>query len=228
MIDDINQGRDIHWMAALDLFYHGKQLEYDSKNPEMKRFRKLTKLCNFGGLYGGSNDKKVQSINEKLERGEEKINISLASAHSEWFWSRYYRTLEFHEEVRDFALSTGFIFSKLGRIRRLPEVNSTNNGKFEEAFRQGINAMIQGCSSDIAQCGFMRVREYFEEHNLKSRCLFSIHDEVDGYLHIDEIEVLKPIIPDLMVKKDTKWLPLDRIQVKLESELEIFKNRFGD
>jgi hypothetical protein len=42
------------------------------------------------------------------------------------------------------------------------------------------------------------------------------------------IELLKPIIPELMVVKDTKYLPLDRIQVKLESELEIFKNRFGD
>ncbi|HLD98236.1 MAG TPA: DNA polymerase [Candidatus Nanoarchaeia archaeon] len=228
MLDDIEAGRDIHWMAALDLFYHGQNLEYDSKDPQMKRYRKLTKLCNFGGLYGGSDDKKVSSINEKLERGEEKVDLTLAADHSKWFWSRYHRTAEFQSEVRDFALSTGFLISKLGRIRRLPEVNSTNNAAWEEAFRQGINSIIQGAASDIAQCGFMRIREYFKDNQLKSCCLFTVHDEADGYLHVNEIDMLKPIIPNLMVVKDTKWLPLDRIKVKLESELEIFKNRFGE
>lgn len=228
MLDYIERGEDIHWKATLDIFYHGKNLVYDAKDPIMKRYRKLIKLLNFGGLYGGSDQKKVQSVNEKLELGEEKINLRLAKQHSEWFWSEFSRTKQYLDEMEAHILTYAWIDNKFGRRRRLPNAKSTNKFLKQEAVRQGINAQIQGTASDIAQCGYMKVYDWLKENDLKSKILWSVHDEVDGYVHESEIDLLTEWVPKLMVQKDNIYLPLDRIKVKLESEFEIYKNRWGD
>ena len=229
MFDYIKNKIDIHWRGCQKVFYNNDtNLVYNSKDWTMKRFRKLVKLCNFGGLYGGSNKKKVQSVNEKLELGEQKITLEIASTHTDWFNSEFFRIQEYIHEMNHHIKRYGWIDNKFGRRRRLPDSQSSRKWIVAEAQRQGINAQIQGTASDIAQCGFMRIQEYLKDNNFKSRLIFSVHDECVGYIHESEIEELTPIIPELMVVKDTKWLPLDKIEVPLESEIEIFNNRWGD
>jgi len=229
MFDYIKNKIDTHWRGCQKIFYNDDtSLVYNSKDPVMKRFRKLTKLCNFGGLYGGSDKKKVQSVNEKLELGEQKINIEIASKHTDWFNGEFFRIHEYIHEMNHHIKRYGWIDNKFGRRRRLPDSQSNRKWVVAEAQRQGINAQIQGTASDIAQCGFIRIQEYFKNNNFKSRLIFTVHDECVGYIHESEIEELTPIIPEIMVIKDTKWLPLDKIKVPLESEIEIFNNRWGD
>jgi DNA polymerase-1 len=229
MFDYIKNKIDTHWRGCQKIFYdNDTSLVYNPKDPVMKRFRKLTKLCNFGGLYGGSNKKKVQSVNEKLELGEQKITIEIADKHTDWFNGEFFRIHEYVHEMGAHIKRYGWIDNKFGRRRRLPDSQSSKKWLVAEAQRQGINTQIQGTASDIAQCGFMRIQKYLEHHNFKSRLIFTVHDECVGYLHENEIEELTPIIPELMVIKDDEWLPLDLIEVPLESEIEIFNNRWGD
>lgn len=224
----IDNNIDIHWKGALKVFLHDRDIPYDAKNGELKRLRKLVKLCNFGGLYGGSDQKKVQAVNEKLEFGEEKITMAIAQAHSEWFWSEFSRTQEYLKEMEEHILTFGWIDNKFGRRRRLPDAFSMKKNLRAEAVRQGINAQIQGCASDIAQCGYLKICDWFEENNMKSKALWTVHDEVDGIVHESELELVKNNLEKIMVEKTDKYLPLSIIQVKLESELEIFKERWGD
>lgn len=224
----IQENIDIHWTATLDIFYHSQQLIFDPKNPTMKRYRKLIKLLNFGGLYGGSDRKKVSSVNEKLELGEEKITLKLAAAHSEWFWSEFSDTAKYLQEQEEHIKKYCYIDNKFGRRRRLPDAKSMDKMKRAAAVREGINAQIQSTASDIAQCGFLKTCDYIEENHLKSRVLWSVHDEICGNVHQTEIELFKSIIPQLMVEKTDKYLPLSLIKVKLESEFEVFNSRWGD
>jgi DNA polymerase I-like protein with 3'-5' exonuclease and polymerase domains len=225
MLDYIARGEDIHWKGCLEIFYHGQNLSYDSHDFQMKRYRKLTKLCNFGKLYGAASPKVMQSVNEKLEKGEEKISLAIADAHGEWFFSEFYRIKEYLAEMEDHILTYGWIDSKLGRRRHLPDAFSDNKMKRAEAVRSGINSQIQGSASDIAQFGFMKVRNWIKENNLRSNVLFSVHDEIDGELHPDEEELMSINVPRLMVEK---VYPIDIFKVKLESEFEVFNNRWGD
>ena len=225
MLDYIARKIDIHWIATLDLFYKGQKLIYDSKNPEMKRFRKLIKLCNFGGLYGGSDKKKVSSVNEKLELGEPKIDLNLAAAHTRWFNSTFPDIQRYINIQEDHIATYGWIDNKFGRRRRLPDAKSKDNYLVAEAQRQGINAQIQGTASDIVQLSIIRISKWLEEQGMQSRIIYSVHDEVVGYAHSDEIEIMKEMIPKIMCEK---VYPVDRIKVTLESEFEIFKNRWGD
>ena len=228
MLYYIKEGIDIHWKATLDLFFHGKNLIYDSKDPKMRRYRKLIKLCNFGGLYGGGDEKKVSSVNEKLELGEGKITIKLAQEHSYWFWSEFSKTAEYLKKMEAHILKYHWIDNKFGRRRRLPEAATSEKYIRAEAVRQGINAQIQGTASDIAQCGFMKIHDYLKINSLKSKVLWSVHDECCGYVHDEEIELLKVKVPELMVQKDDLYLPLSKIKVKLGSEFEVYNTRWGD
>jgi DNA polymerase-1 len=225
MLDYIKRNVDIHWTGCLKIFYGDKDLIYDKNNSEMKRLRKLTKLCNFGGLYGGSDRKKVSSVNEKLELGEPKIDMRIAGAHTEWFNSEFPDIQKYIKEQEKHILQYGWIDNKFGRRRRLPDALSKDEYLRAEACRQGINAQIQGTASDIVQLSMIRIVKWLEDNDMKSKIIWSVHDEVDGYAHPDEIEILKEIVPKMMCEKVP---PIDKIKVALESEFDVFKNRWGD
>lgn len=225
MLDYIKRKEDIHWKGCLKIFYQDKNLIYDSKNPEMKRLRKLTKLCNFGGLYGGSNRKKVSSVNEKLELGEPKIDLAIAAAHTEWFNSEFSDIQTYIRIQEDHIEEHAWIDNKFGRRRRLPDAKSKDKFLKAEAKRQGINAQIQGTASDIVQLAVIRIAKWLDENKMQSKIIWTVHDELDGYTHPNEIEILKEIIPKMMCEKVP---PIDRIKVDLESEFEVYNNRWGD
>lgn len=226
MLYYIKNNIDIHWRGTQLVFYDGKEVIYNKTDSEMKRLRKLIKLCNFGGLYGGSDQKKVTSVNEKLELGEQKINLKIASKHSDWFFIQEFKRIrQYIEEMEKHILENGWIDNKFGRRRRLPEAKSENRKVVAEAQRQGINAQIQGTASDIVQLAYIKTCNWIKEKNLKSRALWTVHDEIDGYVHPDEEELLREMIPKFMTEKT---FPVDRIEVPLESEFEVFNNRWGD
>jgi len=224
MLKWIQDGIDIHWVACLNLFYHNQKIEYDPNNSEHKRYRKLTKLCNFGGLYGGKDEKKVQSVNEKLDRKEEKLTLETARAHSEWFNSTFKRIHKYLKEMEDFILTYGYIDNIFGGRRRLSDAFSSEKYLRAEAVRQGINAQIQGTASHICQFAYIRVDKWFRENNMKSRVLWTVHDEIDGEVHNSEIELIKSNLERLMTSKE---YPIDRIKVPLDADLTIFNERWG-
>jgi uracil-DNA glycosylase family 4 len=237
MLYYIDNNIDIHWRGCKEVFYNGKELEYDPTDFQMKRNRKLTKLCNFGGMYLGSDQTKVEKVNEKLERDEPKITMQDAQRHSEWFWSEFERTKEYQLEMKEHILCNGWIDSKFGRRRILPDAFSDKKYFREEAVRAGINAQIQGTASDIAQWGFIKIYDYCRDNNLESWPLITVHDEADGESPEHELELIKEITPKLMTSKTFSIHPdgIERkidisniIKVKIDSEFEVFKERWGN
>lgn len=226
MIQMVNSKVDVHWEGCKKLFYHDKVLTYDSKDPEMKRFRKLTKLCNFGRLYGAGTKKVIKSVNEKLEKGEERLTEAIAEAHGEWFFSTFYRIAEYLKEVEDFILSNGYIDNKFGRRRHLPDAFVADKMKRAAALREGINAQIQGQASDIVQLAAIRINKVLKEQNLKSQFLMSIHDELGYEVPLEELEIMKKLVPQEMISK--AGFPMNMIDIDLESEVSIYYNRWNN
>jgi len=92
----------------------------------------------------------------------------------------YYKLLEYHNNQITFARKNGYVRTILGRIRRLPEINSADFYTRISAERQAINAPIQSVSSDIALIGKFLFHKYIKEHELDNKCrlLWFIHDAI--------------------------------------------------
>lgn len=153
LINWVNNDYDIHWEATLNVFYHGRKMEYDSKNPEHKKFRKFMKSGNFGRLYGGGTPKVYAAMLEKMERGEEKPTYEVMELHGEWFFSTFWRIKEYLEEMRVHILTHHWIDSKFGRRRRVPAAASSYRFIQEEAVRQSINC-VDGLTQALTKEGW--------------------------------------------------------------------------
>jgi hypothetical protein len=176
-------------------------------------------------LVHNSDRKKVSSVNEKLELGEPKIDLKIAGAHTEWFNSEFPDIQNYIKVQNDHIAKYGWVDNKFGRRRRLPDVFTKDKYLIAEAQRQGINAQIQGTASDIVQLSIIRITKWLEENQMQSKIIYSVHDELDGYGHPEELEILKEVIPKMMCEK---VFPINKIKVELESEFDVYNHRWGD
>jgi len=89
------------------------------------------------------------------------------------------------------------IESIFGRIRRLPQVRSPYPEKVAEAYREGLNALVQGTASDLTQQAVIRICAMLKEKRAKTRFLFSVHDAIITEVYKTEHHLI-PIMRDLM------------------------------
>jgi len=68
--------------------------------------------------------------------------------------------------------------TEFGRLRPLPDLNSSNYRVRLAAERQAMNAGIQGLAADIFKLALVRLDESLEEAKLASRLVLQVHDEV--------------------------------------------------
>ena len=68
--------------------------------------------------------------------------------------------------------------TEFGRLRPLPDLNSSNYRVRLAAERQAMNAGIQGLAADIFKLALVRLDRSLEEAELASRLVLQVHDEV--------------------------------------------------
>jgi len=65
------------------------------------------------------------------------------------YFRKYQGLRPYHQRTIEFCRQNGYVESILGRRRRLPEINSSNDRDRMEAERQAVNHPIQSPSSDV-------------------------------------------------------------------------------
>ena len=213
MTEQYVKGEDIHMTTACSVF----KLPPDQIT---KRQRKLAKLTNFGGMYGGSPKKLMNSINEKLEEGEKKITLRDAEKLRKGFFDKYKGIARYIDQVHHTIHTKKQVESVFGRIRRLPQVDSPHAEKVAEAEREGLNALIQGTASDLTQLALIKITNYIAENNLKSRFLLSVHDALIFEVAEDELDHIEKF-KAIMEKSPTGF------DFPLIADAELFPARWG-
>jgi DNA polymerase-1 len=84
------------------------------------------------------------------------------------------------------------------RRRYLRDINSANAVVRNFAERNAINAPIQGSSADMIKIAMVNIYREFERLNLKSKMIMQVHDELVFDVYTEELDVVKPIIENLM------------------------------
>jgi len=119
-----------------------------------KEQRKKAKAVNFGFVYG-MGWKKFQ------EYARDTYGVTLtedeAKQWREKFFQAYHSLPKWHSKQRRIVQSLGQVRSPIGRIRRLPDIYSTDQSKKAEAERQSINSPVQGFGSDLTILGMSEI-----------------------------------------------------------------------
>ncbi|MBX9703798.1 MAG: hypothetical protein K2X39_06560, partial [Silvanigrellaceae bacterium] len=194
---------DIHRKTAAEIL--GKAL---SEVTDEERGR--AKAINFGIMYGMG----AQRLSK-----EQKISFNEAKTFIEKYFLNFFHVKEYLDSQRHSAHKTGQASTFFGRIRPLPEIQSSDQNMARLAENMAINSPVQGTAADIMKFGMIQVHRALRNENLQTKIVLQVHDELvlDGPLeeldsvtklvrHAMEhaVEFLIPLTVD--VKHGKNWL----------------------
>ncbi len=201
MINAFTVGRDIHTETASKIF----KVDLERVSREM---RGKAKMVNFGIIYGISAFGLSQRLGIKRKEAKEIIDN---------YFKEFPNVKNYMDSTINFAKKNGYVETLFKRKRFLKNINSGNATMrgFDE--RNAINAPIQGSAADIIKIAMINVHKQLLQHNLKSKLLLQVHDELVFDMHKEEEVKLK-----LLVKKE--MMDAVKFDVPLEVEIGVGEN----
>jgi len=192
LIEAFQEDMDIHTKTAMEVFH----VKAEDVTPNMRR---QAKAVNFGIVYGISDYGLSQNLGITRKEAGEFINR---------YFKSYPRVKEYMDEIVTEAKQKGYVSTLLKRRRYIPEITSRNFNLRSFAERTAMNTPIQGSAADIIKKAMIDMAKRLKEENLKARMLLQVHDELIFEAPEEEIEVLKKIVPDVMVHALELSVPL--------------------
>ena len=183
---------DVHARTAAEVF--GVAVEdVDSE------LRRKAKAVNFGIIYGMSDFGLAQDLHISRKEAKEYINKYFAKCQG---------VKAFIDKVVTEAHDNGYVVTKFGRRRDLPEIRSTNFQRRSLAERMAMNTPIQGTAADIIKLAMIRTYKALQEAGLKSRMLLQVHDELVLEVPQEELPQVKDLLKKSMEQAAELQVPL--------------------
>ena len=192
LVTAFNENKDIHATTASRVF--GVDLsEVDSS------MRRMAKAVNFGIIYGIS------------EFGLAK-NVGMTSREAREFIAKYFTLYPMVKQYMDKnvedAKLNGYASTLLGRIRYIPELNSSTYPVRLFGERVAMNMPLQGTASDIIKMAMINVQNAIKSQGLKSKLILQIHDELIVDTAKDEVDKVCKILKEEMENVAKLSVPL--------------------
>ena len=178
LIEAYRQAQDIHRMTASQVFH----TPFDEVTDLQRR---NAKAVNFGIVYGISSFGLSQDLS---------ITRKEAGEYIEQYFKTYPGVKEFLDRQVAEAKERGYVTTMFGRRRPVPEISSSNFMQRSFGERIAMNSPIQGTAADIIKIAMVRVNRALKEHNLKSRLILQVHDELLIETAREELEQVKAIL----------------------------------
>lgn len=193
MIETFRRNEDIHAAMAAHIF----GVPQDEVTKDMRR---AAKTVNFGILYGIS----AFGLSDRLQ---------IPQSEARQLISDYYRSFpkitDYLNDTLDFARTHLYVETLLGRRRYIRDINAQNAILRKAAERNAINAPIQGTAADLIKIAMVDIQHDIEEHQLQSKMILQVHDELVFDARKDEMEILKTIVKNRMSGSMQLSVPLD-------------------
>lgn len=201
LIEAFQKDEDIHTRTATEVF----QVFPTMINDELRR---QAKAINFGIIYGMS----PFGLSKQLGIGQK-----MAKTYIENYFRRYKGVKAFMDRTIAEAAKTQMTSTLMGRIRRLPDIVSTNHNIRSFAERTAINTPIQGSAADLIKVAMIQCDARLRERGLQASMLLTVHDELVFEVPPEELETVKSLVRDVM---ETVW----SLRVPLKVNLAWGKN----
>ena len=82
------------------------------------------------------------------------------------------------DNTKNIAVEKGYVETKFGRRRYVPNIKSQNYIIREQAKRIAMNAPIQGTAADITKIAMVKIEERIKKEKLDAKILLQVHDEI--------------------------------------------------
>ena len=252
------EGKDLHGNTAKMMF----MLDCDANEVKKKypKLRQQGKVIAFLLQYGGgartladdlNSDGELDDIVRKVKECKKKGRtlpkdlkpyrdcknaVDVAQTLMDLYFDAFKGIANFMKHQKKFAHRNGYVYTLLGRKRRLPDIQtSKDHGVIAYNERLSINACIQGSGADIISSAQTKIEgttpclvtnEYCEEHNcepfyaherlkeLGCRMLVQIHDELLFECPPQNCDEAIGIIRDMMIHPFG-----EKVRLNLDSEI---------
>jgi DNA polymerase-1 len=192
MCDAFKSGADVHQATASKVFH----VPIEEVTKEM---RSKAKAVNFGIIYGQGAFGLAQNLGISRTEAKEIIDS---------YFQQFSTLKNFQSDQIDRAKQTGYVETLLGRKRQLPDINSKNAIVRGFAERNAINAPIQGSAADIIKLAMIKIYQAFQDHQLKSKMILQVHDELVFDVNKSELNQVKSIVEECMANAYALNVPL--------------------
>ena len=193
MRDAFISGFDIHTDTASRVF----GVDKDHVTVEL---RKKAKAINFGIMYGMGE----HSLSEDLH-----ISRAEAKSYIDSYLSSYPDINRYLDEIIRTAYEQGFVTTKLGRRRFIPELAESNKMRKKFGERVAMNSPIQGTAADIMKIAMIRVHDRLTKSGLDAKLILQVHDELILEASAKDAEAAMALLCEEMENAVKLSVPLD-------------------
>ena len=202
---------DIHDATARAIF------ELNESETVTSKQRTAAKGVNFGIVYGQTPYGLGRSLGIPQDEAENMIANLL---------NRFPYIEDWQEEQKEFAAINGFVYTMFGRRRIIEnaKINPKNREESilqEEAFKQVVNAPIQGSASDMALVSAIRLDRLFRKRNYKAHIVNIVHDSIMVECHNTYINKVVDLMERVMLKEPALWVGEQMQGVPIKVDFEI-------
>ena len=217
---------DAHGSTAVNMFgLDCTPVEAKKKYPHL---RQAAKTINFLLMYGGGASLLYENLRndhfspldlgdkEYLELYHCRNGTQVAQAFIDKYFDSYSGVAKFIQSQKKFAHRNKFVYTILGRKRRLPDINSMDMKISSYCERLSVNSAIQGTAGDITINAQIRIAEAERLREMGCNMLIQVHDELVFECPEEHLEEAIPIIKHLMEhpfgddpRKQVKYLRAD-------------------
>jgi DNA polymerase-1 len=192
LLTAFSAGEDIHQRTAAEIF----STHLEKVTPEQRR---SAKAINFGLIYGMS----AHGLARQLG-----ISRGAAQHYIERYFQRYPGVKAYMDNVRQQARQQGYVETLFGRRLYLPEINSRQTQRRNQAERIAINAPMQGSAADIIKRAMIRTDQWLQKRGAIARMIMQVHDELVLEVAEDELSTTAVAIRESMVGAAQLKVPL--------------------
>ena len=157
---------------------------------QFPHLRQVGKTLNFLLMYGGGANLLYEKLKgdhyapldlggkEYLDQYHVRNGKEVAQCIIDKYFNTYSGVAKFIASQKKFAHRNGFVYTVLGRKRRLPDINSNDMGKSSYCERLSVNSAVQGTAGDITINAQIRVASEERLKELRCNMLIQVHDEL--------------------------------------------------
>ena len=192
LLDAFSRGEDIHRATAAEVF--GRKPEEVTADE-----RRMAKVINFGLIYGMSAFGLAQNLG---------IERRMAAHYIDEYFARYPGVRVYMDAKRAEAHERGYVETAFGRRLWIPEIASSRKPVQAAAERAAINAPMQGTAADLIKKAMIAVDAWLRAEGLRSRLVLQVHDELILEAPVEEAELVRRKVPELMAAVASLYVPL--------------------
>ncbi len=176
LCESFTLGQDVHARTAAEVF----GVPISEVTPDLRR---KAKAVNFGLIYGLTEFGLARNLG--IPRQE-------AGFYIEQYFARYSGVKRYLEEIVKLAQQEGQVRTLMQRMRRIPELYSSNRNQRLFGQRIAMNTPIQGTAADIMKVAMLWVDEGLKD--LQAVILLQVHDDLLLQVAPAELEVIAAIV----------------------------------